>query len=607
MAFSTQRAVSDGTLQLLSLSINFFDKSEISVYLNNVPTSAYTWATANSIHMNSVVPLGVELLVRRTTDLSEVRHVFSLGAQFKDSTLDDDFRQILHIAQEAVEGANVGDIYSTLNMHGNKITNVGPAVADGDAISLGQVRTESQSAFVAAAQAQASATAAGISQTAAANSASAAGASATASANSATLSQNQVALAATQATNAANSATAALASKNAAATSETNASTSATNAANSATAAATAKTGAETARDAAINASSQVQYGTVPLFSVQWWGGKRSAIPAGYIPGDGQTVSRALYTDVTANVVAMMGTITDASWVATTTLRGNWATGDGSTTWRVPDLNGKSLSTAGAPFLRGDGTLSAAIQGTIQTDAFQGHYHKASFNTLVTTQTFTAGAQSVVLQGSGSPDSTFSNVPVTDGTNGTPRTASETRPLNVTGCFIIKVFGSVNNTGSVDANQIVTTLGLHEARINTLEVDNAKVYASRQIGDEHVNPPAGVYIHWGVPVVSRGITYNGVGGGRQLVLPVGGVYRISVILLANAANTGASLRLVRGGTLQPTLTLGYGGAVANTLAMAYLGRFNAGDALGVFVESGVVLNTTGGGQYNAFTVERIDN
>jgi Phage T7 tail fibre protein. len=163
MAYSTQRAVSNGTLQTLNLSINFFDKSEISVYLNNVPTSAYTWATANSIHMNSVVPNGVELLVRRTTDISEVRHVFSLGAQFKDSTLDDDFRQILHIAQEAVEGANVGDIYSTLNMHGNKITNVGLAVDDGDAISLGQVRTESQGAFLANQQAQAAAVSAALS------------------------------------------------------------------------------------------------------------------------------------------------------------------------------------------------------------------------------------------------------------------------------------------------------------------------------------------------------------------------------------------------------------------------------------------------------------
>lgn len=99
------------------------------------------------------------------------------------------------------------------------------------------------------------------------------------------------------------------------------ATTQATNSATSATTSQTAKTASEAARDTAQTYATQVQYGTVPLFSVQWWGGKRSAIPAGYIPGDGQAISRATYTDVTAQVVNMMGTITDASWVSTPTLR----------------------------------------------------------------------------------------------------------------------------------------------------------------------------------------------------------------------------------------------------------------------------------------------
>lgn len=199
MAFSTQRAVSDGTLQLLQLSINFFDKSEITVYFDNVPTTAYTWATSNSIHFDSVVPNGVEALIRRTTDLSEVRHVFSLGAQFKDSTLDDDFRQILHIAQEAVEGANVGDIYSTLNMHGNTITNVGLATAPGDAVSLGQIAVESSSAWLANTQAQAAASAAGVSQSSAAASAAAASGSAASASGSATTATTQAGISTTQA------------------------------------------------------------------------------------------------------------------------------------------------------------------------------------------------------------------------------------------------------------------------------------------------------------------------------------------------------------------------------------------------------------------------
>lgn len=172
MAYSTQRAVSDGSLQLLMIEIEFFDKSEITAYLDNIPTSGFIWATDKSIRFDEAVPVGVEVLLRRTTDLSEVRHIFTLGAQFKDSTLDEDFQQILHIAQEAVEGANVGDIYQPLNMHGNTITNVGPALADGDAVSLGQVKQESTSAWAAAADARQSAGQAAGSAMSASNSAS---------------------------------------------------------------------------------------------------------------------------------------------------------------------------------------------------------------------------------------------------------------------------------------------------------------------------------------------------------------------------------------------------------------------------------------------------
>lgn len=164
MAFSTQRAVSNGTLQVLLLSIKYIDKSEITVYVNSIETSAYTWASDTSIRLNSVVPNGQEVLIRRTTDMSKIRHQFTTGAQFKASTLDEDFQQILHISQEALEGGTVRDLFNVLNMHGYKISNLGKATADGDAVSLGQVKTESASAWTAAAEAKASAAAALLSK-----------------------------------------------------------------------------------------------------------------------------------------------------------------------------------------------------------------------------------------------------------------------------------------------------------------------------------------------------------------------------------------------------------------------------------------------------------
>lgn len=389
------------------------------------------------------------------------------------------------------------------------------------------------------------------------------------------------------------------------------ATTQANNSANSATASQTAKTGSEAARDTAATYATQVQYGTVPLFSVQWWGGKRSAIPAGYIPGDGQAISRATYTDVTAQVVNMMGTITDASWVADPLLRGNWATGDGSTTWRAPDLNGKSAGTIGAPFLRGDGTLSAAVAGTIQRDQLQDHAHYF-YNDNSSPVTYKTTGATYAEAGGGTRGVYTSPNGGKIYPDGSRFGSAETRPLNVTGCWIIKVFGAVNNTGSIDAMQLGTDVGLLNARVATVENANLKVYASYQIGPEHINPTtAGNKIHWSTQLAMKGITYQGVSGGRGFVLPVGGVYRVNLTLLGNAGGvqTSVNIYLIRGAS-KILLACSYAGdpSLAITMQASYLGSFQAGDVINTEIAGGTVLNPAPGTQpYNSFIIERIDN
>lgn len=105
MAQSTQRVVSDGTLVLLDLSINYLDRSEITVYFDEVLTTAWAWVggTAKQITFSHAVPNGVEVLVKRTTDISKLRHEFSKGAAFTAEVLDEGLTQVLHIAQEAYE------------------------------------------------------------------------------------------------------------------------------------------------------------------------------------------------------------------------------------------------------------------------------------------------------------------------------------------------------------------------------------------------------------------------------------------------------------------------------------------------------------------------
>jgi hypothetical protein len=136
MAYSTQSAVSDGTLQVLGVSIEFFEQDDIVVKIGETiaatPTD-YSWINENTIRFKVPVPTGVEVLLRRVTDKDEPRHIFSEGSPFNFDTLDEDFRQILYIAQEAYEGTDMQNLLTPLDMNGNRIHNVGDPVQPGDA------------------------------------------------------------------------------------------------------------------------------------------------------------------------------------------------------------------------------------------------------------------------------------------------------------------------------------------------------------------------------------------------------------------------------------------------------------------------------------------
>lgn len=142
MSFSIQRAVSDGTMTLLPVSIDYFDREEISVLFDGV-LNARQWAwvgtTDKTLSFTPEVANTVEVMIVRSTDLAALRHQFSLGAQFTAESLDESLLQVLHIAQEAREGSNLGEIFQNLNFHGFKATNMGNGSDPGDAVNHAQM------------------------------------------------------------------------------------------------------------------------------------------------------------------------------------------------------------------------------------------------------------------------------------------------------------------------------------------------------------------------------------------------------------------------------------------------------------------------------------
>lgn len=190
MAQSIQRAVSDGTLEFLDISINYLDRTEIAVYFDAALTTQWEWSGSTDkriVFTDSAVPIGVEVLVKRTTDISKLRHAFSEGAAFTPKALDEDLTQVLHIAQEANEANMSGEFYNDIDMHNHRIKNVGTALDDTDALTLGQYKADAQGAYAASLRAEAHATSARQSANFAALSAASASGSATKAANASRL------------------------------------------------------------------------------------------------------------------------------------------------------------------------------------------------------------------------------------------------------------------------------------------------------------------------------------------------------------------------------------------------------------------------------------
>lgn len=155
MANSTQTVVSDGGLVLLDISFDYLDRSSISVYFDSVLTEDWAWVGVSDkqITFDPAVPVGTVVLVKRTTDLSALRHAFTLGAAFTAQSLDEDLKQVLFVAQEATEANFGGSFYGDIDMHSNRIVNIADAVNATDVPSLGQLQGYDLAAAASAAEA----------------------------------------------------------------------------------------------------------------------------------------------------------------------------------------------------------------------------------------------------------------------------------------------------------------------------------------------------------------------------------------------------------------------------------------------------------------------
>ena len=174
-----------------------------------------------------------------------------------------------------------------------------------------------------------------------------------------------------------------------------------------------------------------------------------SNAPIGWLLCDGAAISRTTYSAL----FKAIGT--------------TYGAGDGSTTFNVPDTRGIFISGVGSQTITvGPDTVTYnRTIGTKQLDQFQGHYHSANAITGSVEWTDASGSLGVWTNATGALSAqspayarpvrgsiagslngvlTLNVTPTitaatTDGTNGTPRKGSETRPANIAMNYIIKV------------------------------------------------------------------------------------------------------------------------------------------------------------------------
>ncbi len=141
-----------------------------------------------------------------------------------------------------------------------------------------------------------------------------------------------------------------------------------------------------------------------------------STLPIYALPCDGAAVSRTTYS----SLFAVIGT--------------TYGVGDGSTTFNVP--NGQALFKRGAGSQSIGGVAHSATHGATSNDTMQGHAHTLSSvvvwgGTPGATPDAYAGTATHANSGSPTFNGGFITAPITEGANGTPRTAPETAPANL--------------------------------------------------------------------------------------------------------------------------------------------------------------------------------
>ena len=106
MALSYNEYIGDGTTVLYSFTFPYMDSVDVKVSLDSIDTDQFTFQNATTILMYVAPELGTRIKIYRQTDQSALEAVFYSGSAIRAQDLNDNFNQIIYIAQESDDGSS---------------------------------------------------------------------------------------------------------------------------------------------------------------------------------------------------------------------------------------------------------------------------------------------------------------------------------------------------------------------------------------------------------------------------------------------------------------------------------------------------------------------
>jgi len=108
MATTSNTYTGNGSNKLFSITFPYLDTTDIDVYLNGTlqtVTTQYTFANATTIEFVTAPGNGSTVLLSRSTNDTTLQATFFPGSSIKAADLNDNFDQVLYIAQETANSA----------------------------------------------------------------------------------------------------------------------------------------------------------------------------------------------------------------------------------------------------------------------------------------------------------------------------------------------------------------------------------------------------------------------------------------------------------------------------------------------------------------------